>query len=216
MERTVPLLLPLLALGACAGPTYVFRPETNDSARIANVAAARYAIPPEAPNGDIRLASFGVVTVSSPGTPEFHVLHLRMAISNNATKPWTVSMPKQRVELEGYGVRRARYVAVPVSELPNIPIAPGTKRALDFYFSLPAEIEDAGGIPAFDVIWQVATDTRVVTERTPFERLRAVTDPYNDGVGGSFSANPYYPGYRFRLQSERYADRPALGVGGPG
>ena len=69
----------------------------------------------------------------------------------------------------------------------------GASRAIDLYFPLPEALQAAKKMPAFDVVWRVHTAERVVTERTPFERLEVMPYPVDYGYGG-YWYDPAYPG----------------------
>ncbi len=197
--------LVLLSLGfvACAGRKYIYRPVTNTGAEVAGWPAASYAIPPETPRGDIRLATLGIVDITPAGASEdvtVRALHLREVIANNSDKPWIVDTREQRVALANDGESRAAYAtADPGTPPPVIEVPPGGKRTLDLFFPLPPRFEDAGELPAFDVIWTVRTEARPVTARTPFERLevRPVHSPYDYPWGPPYWYDPLYPGAAF-------------------
>ena len=64
------LMFALLTFGC--GSQYVYRPAAHATAQIHGHVAADYEIPAQAPEGDVRIASFGIAKVASGtawGTP---------------------------------------------------------------------------------------------------------------------------------------------------
>jgi hypothetical protein len=77
--RVVPLIV---AIG-CA-PQYSYVPTTNATATVRGRVAAEYPIPPGAPQGDVRLASYGMTDVSPQKAPNevLRALHLRVVLAD--------------------------------------------------------------------------------------------------------------------------------------
>jgi hypothetical protein len=197
-----------LAMAACA-PSYVYRPAANATATMKGRAAADYPIPPTSPQGDVRLASFGMTNVSSSGTPgkAQKAIHVRMIVADNSQTPWTLDASKQLVALPGGQQLAPAYVTTHDGEagLPSVTVPAGGKRILDLLYALPPDMQSASQVPEFDVVWHVATPQQQVSERTPFDRLRVdpevvgASDPYwsaDERWGGPFWYDPYIPGYR--------------------
>jgi hypothetical protein len=59
------LALLLLAGAGCASGRYIYEPEENVTARISGRPAAYYPVPPQAPRGDVRVATLGIARLSS-------------------------------------------------------------------------------------------------------------------------------------------------------
>jgi hypothetical protein len=79
--------------------------------------------------------------------------------------------------------------------LPVIPIGRGEKRAIDFYYRLPANAESNDEVPAFELLWTIETGKRQVAERTSFDRLRV--DAAYASNGYYYGGPGYYPGYGY-------------------
>lgn len=96
--------LPLLCVCACSPVEYAYVPTTNAVATIHGRVAADYPIPPAAPQGDLRIASYGLTDVSPKGAPNQiqRALHLRVVLADNGATPWTFDTREQRVELQDH------------------------------------------------------------------------------------------------------------------
>lgn len=198
-----PLALVVLGLvgGACGDSSnYIYRPVENATAMTEGFAAARYMIPVNAPKGDVRIASFGVRGMAqNENGPEVPAVHVRMIVANNSgAGAWSVDPNEVQIEMRGDKLKDPALVNVDGGdESPQIRIAPGEQRTLDFFYPLADDQDDASSIPAFDVLWKVHTDTDDFVERTPFERLAIVQ---NTSVGVGYSPywwynSGYYSGY---------------------
>jgi hypothetical protein len=193
----------VVAAAACEN-RYVYVPVRNTGAQVAGRPAAEVGIPPEAPRGDVRLATFGIADIAPQGAPadaRVRALHLRVVVANNAAKEWSIDTREQRVSLADRGESRAAYASAdPGSPPPLVTVPPGGKRTIDLFFPLAANMARASELPAFDAVWSVGTDTRVVTERTPFERLQleprsSQTSEWEySGPPYSYWYDPLYPG----------------------
>ncbi len=186
------------ALGGC-DHSYVYSPTVATTSAIAGRPASYYPVPPEAPRGSVQLATFGFAEIHPQGAPEnanVRALHMRMIVANNSQAPWTVDTREQVLSLPTRGMSRPAYAAAEGGEGPLVVVPPLGKRTIDLFYPLPANMEDAEDVPAFDSVWKVQTDARVVADRTPFERLEVVPhysyDDYSWGPG--YYYDPYYPG----------------------
>jgi len=174
-------LLGALGLAACAnGSSYV--PAVTSNAVVANVQAIDYPMPPEAPAGDIRLATLGVVEVHPLDAPTgtAKAIHVRMVATNAGPTPWTIDAREQRITLAGAApIHAGGAITGQGAEPPIVEIAAGGKGAIDLIFVLPEEFQRASKRPEFDVLWTVHTGTRTVELRTPFDRL-SMSSYYSD------------------------------------
>ncbi|AUX25718.1 uncharacterized protein SOCEGT47_062670 [Sorangium cellulosum] len=124
-------------------------------------------------------------------------LHARLIVSNSGgAGVWTLDTRDVRIEVAGAGRSGPAFSSADAPGLPVVRIPPGQQRSVDLYFQLPPELEGAGDIPGFDVLWRVQTDARPIAERTPFERIRvepagSATVTYGVGLG---LAHPYWHG----------------------
>lgn len=195
MNRVVAYAV-LLLLGGC-GHNYIYVPTTNATADVRGRVAADYAIPPQNPQGDVRLAPFGLTDVSSPSHPneKFRAIHLRAVIANDGSTQWTFDTSEQRLDLEGHGPIAPAFASANAgSPPPNVTIPPNGKRTVDLFFLLPPNLQHASEIPEFDALWRVNTNPTVVARRTPFERLIIVPDYYDYDEGWDWGWD-YGPGY---------------------
>lgn len=190
MKQRVMTLLLCFASGCASG--YAYAPTTNATTTIHGRPAAEYAIPTAAPEGDVRLASYGITTIKpEDNTDALRALHLRIILTNNGSAPWTFDTRDQKVVLDGHGTMTPAFASANAgSAPPAVSVEPGAKRTVDLFFLLPPGLQQADEIPAFDALWNVGTDRGLVAERTPFERL--VVEPDYDG---SWAGEYYGPGY---------------------
>lgn len=169
-----------IPLAAC-GSQYTYRPAENATAQVRGRTAADYQIPTQAPQGDVRLASFGFSRVSPPNAPPDQVervLHLRMVVANNGAQPWHVDTNQQLLDISGVGKYAPAFARSPegIAGFPSVDIPAGGKRTIDLFYRLPAGMNRAANISQFDEIWRVDIPGQTVVQRTPFERLRV--EPY--------------------------------------
>jgi hypothetical protein len=210
------VLLGCLALAAC-DPEYAYVPTSNPTAVVSGHVAADYGVPPEAPCGDVRVASSGFSRVPLDGQSESVTddhpltLHLRLLVRNESATPWTIEAGAQRVEFEGFGSIAPSFAVADRSSASSprtVTVFPGTRRSLDLYYFVPDELaEDAEeSIPLFVASWQMKVGQRKVHGQTMFERLRVGSADsyaalYRPGVGwgeanwdnplGGTCENPY-------------------------
>lgn len=185
-------------LGGC-DRSYVYQPTVATTSAIAGRTASYYAVPPEAPRGSVQLATFGFAKLRAEGAtnaPEVRAIHMRMVVANNSPVTWTLDTREQLLSLPGGGASVPAYAIADAGEGPLVVVPPSGKRTIDLFYPLPASMDDAEELPAFDTVWKVQTDTRAVADRTPFERLEVVpyhaVDDYYYWGGGSYY-DPYYP-----------------------
>jgi hypothetical protein len=209
MNTKVSMIVCSLVMASCT-PSYVYRPTANATATMKGRVAADYPIPPTAPQGDVRLASFGISKISPSGATQENAnqsrraIHVRMSVTDNSQTPWTMDTRQQLVALpDGHQLAPA-YVSTHEGQagLPSVTVPAGGKRIVDLFYPLPPDMQSASQMPEFDVVWHVDTPQQQVTERTPFDRLQVKTgsDPewgvWDDGWGGPFWYDPFYVGYR--------------------
>lgn len=207
--RSLSILLFLAAVG-CTSDRYFYRPAEQATATLGGVPAARYSIPPEAPRGDLRIVSFGVSTLELEGREPMDTLHLRLVVSNDGgERPWTLDTRELHLQVEGSEPRPPSFLNATVTGLPVIEIPRGQARSVDAYFPLPPPFEDDEEIPRFDVLWSVHTDTRLVVERTPFERIE-IEPAMGPSVYVSYGFAPHwwYPPIYSRPTVVRYVRPP--------
>ncbi len=192
--RAFPILL--VGVAACgAVGDYQYRPEqTNVS--VAGMPGERYAIPPEAPTGGVRVSSSGVVDAQGKSGTE-PAIHGRMVVDNEGdAPPWFVDLAEARLQVAGAGE------AVPLAvntdaQGQQVPVAQHQARTIDFFFPLPAGVTSADRLPTFDFLWTVHTPTRAIAERTTFTRYTIAPPPdegpYAWGWGPAWWYGPWHP-----------------------
>ena len=190
------VVLGALAVAGCEH-NYVYRPTVATTSAVAGRLASYYAIPPESPRGSVQLATFGFADIHPTGDDEeLRAIHMRMVVSNNDDTPWRIDTREQLVALPGDGQSRPAFANSDGGPGPIIEIPPSGKRTVDLFYPLPEHMQDASDVPAFDTLWKVDTSTRVVADRTPFERLEVVPRyayEYDDyGWGPGWYYDPYY------------------------
>jgi hypothetical protein len=186
--------------------SYVYQPAEHATATIGGNVAASYAIPVASPEGDVRLATFGFTDLEAQNAPDqkLRSVVLRMVVSNNGPSAWTVNAREQYIDIVGPGKTQPLFVSTQEGEkgMPTIAIPPGEKRSIDLFFPLPPQMQSASKIPEFDALWTVRTGQGVVSERTPFDRLRIEPVYYGyygpdwgfyAGWPGPFWYNAFYP-----------------------
>jgi hypothetical protein len=180
MRQNTAVALAALATTAC-GATYAFVPATSATSAIYGHAAADYAIPPQSPHGELRIASYGIEPLSPADAPDQEVgaLHLRLFVSDISDQPWTLDTREQEVTLAGHAASTAAFASTspgPGSSPPVLTIQPNAPRLVDLFFPLPADMQQPSDIPAFQFTSRVHTDQGLVTETTPFERIQTDHD----------------------------------------
>lgn len=188
-----------LALAGCAaGASYVYAPQGTTTWTDGYLSATA-AVPPEAPQGRVDIASFGVVELQPNGVGPVAALHLRLAITNDGdATPWTLDTNEQFVEIAGAGRSRPIYVNTDRDSLPTVTIAQREVRIVDCYYPLPPEVASNDTLPEFDVLWQVQTAARLYATRTRFRRVAyepptaGVQVMYEVGWGPYWWFDPFY------------------------
>jgi hypothetical protein len=189
-------LLGALGLSACEG-NHVHRPPANAIARVAGHLPASYQIPLEHPRGDVRIASSGVSNLESKAANDsLRAIHVRMVVTNNDLRAWTVDARQQLIDLAGHGLSAPAFVSSDAdpADLPLVTIPVGCARTVDLFYLLPTGLQHAAKIPEYDALWRVSTASQLVEEHTPFDRLRlAPLVASGNGVSGPFWYDPLYP-----------------------
>lgn len=173
MHRHLVTVLALAALVGCASDRYVYAPVRTTSVEVGGEPAVVYAIPPDAPRGDLRLGTFGITSLQPLGSdePTVTAVHVAFVVSNQSAETWTIDGSEQQLALTGRDKRLVDGAMTNrMARLPRIEIAANTSRWVDLFFPLPQGYQKARDVSAFDVIWTVRTASRVFTERTAFAR----------------------------------------------
>jgi len=172
-SRAVALVF--LAISGCTSGRYIYEPEENATALVSGRPAAYYPVPPQAPRGDVRVATLGIAALQSPSGegPSLHVMHVRMIADDNAdTVAWQVDTREQLGGIGGYGQSRPAFASVGSSRRPPIVTIPPTATAtIDLFYPLPADMQEASEIPRFELLWRIGTSEGPIAQRTTFERV---------------------------------------------
>jgi hypothetical protein len=181
-------LLGTFALASCYRD-FNYVPATSSNAVVAGIPAVDYPIPPDAPTGDIRLATLGVADVHPTDAPNgiAKAIHLRMIATNKGPDDWTIDAREQRLVIAGaVQVRAGDAFPDRKTDPPIVHVGPGKKETVDLFFLLPQTLEKGPNRPELDVLWTVHTPTRTIEQRTSFDRLRSepAYDGPSDGNGG--------------------------------
>src|SRR5579884_2478412 len=212
--------LVVASVAGCATGRYVYRPEENATARVSGHSAAFYGVPPQAPRGDVRIATLGIATLEPQGDDghRMRAMHVRMVVDNNDdAAAWQVDTRQQVGSLNGYGQSRPAFASATPGQPPVVAIAPGASVTIDLYYPLPASMQKASQVPHFDVLWRVQTPEGEVAERTGFERVHIEPPPppgyYAWGPGWWYPGwyDPFWPDYAFwgaPVLPTVYYDRP--------
>jgi len=181
------------ALAGCGASSYVYTPETTNAVA-AGLPAARTEIPQEHPQGAVEITSYGITDLQLQGA-RVPSLHVRMLVTNDGDDtPWRLDTSQQFAEIAGEGRSAPMYVNADVQTLPNVTIARGERRVLDFYYPLPPRMRDDAALPHFEMLWQVATPERTVASRTAFDRVeREPAVAYELGFAPYWWYDPFYP-----------------------
>jgi hypothetical protein len=207
MNRIAFLFLAISALGAIGcgtTTTLAYVPATNATSAIYDHAASGYAIPPQAPQGEIRVASYGIEQLTPGEAPDQHVgsLHVRLQVLNNSPKQWVLDTREQQLTIEGRATSTPAFASAspdPDSVPPVVAIAPHGSRLIDVFYPLPPDMQSAEKIPAFQFTSKVYTDQGPIAEVTPFQRVEVEGDTayaYDDSVPPE-DYNPYVYGYDY-------------------
>jgi hypothetical protein len=176
VRRTTLAALAVLGPACLPGRPYIYQPSTVQMANVQGQAAAVYPVPPERPEGEVRLLSLGLVEMEpAPGATKVLTLHVRFIVANNGdATPMVLDTRDVTIDVPGEGRAGAMYANTDVGAMPTVSIARGEQRMVDFYFPVPGPVRNPDALPAFDLRWQVQTGARVVAERTPFQRIEVV------------------------------------------
>jgi hypothetical protein len=168
----------LLALGAggCGTTRYGYRPAAMNASNEAGFPASRYVVPPEAPQGEAFVTSFGTREIDPKDHGSAQLVHVRLAVANQTgAGTWMLDPGKLLLTPPGGAPQRPDFMEIDGRQNGSTEIPPGQRRVLDLYYRLPGGLPDASRLPSFDFSWEVGLGGRVFAEHTPFVR-----EPYED------------------------------------
>ncbi len=212
----VALLGGLLALAVGCAHEFVYLPV---GAGASGGPAAQYPIPPQRPQGEVYVTSFGFTDMDSDGAQGGPLLHARLAVSNGSSSTWTVDAGDQRLVAPGRPPRGPSFVNTDAGGAgPTYLVQPGRANVFDLYFSVataggqqaPDDGLDGAALGGFALDWKVNAGGQPVAAATSFRRFEEEEDEsYDDypayvsvgldfGVGwwGAplfFPYGPYHP-----------------------
>ena len=174
MKQTLVLTtwLALSSVGcASASRSYDYVPVTSATLTVhERQAAADYAVPPDAPSGDVRVRSLGIRDLGGGPHPSAREVRLQLTLVNKGAEPWAFDVRQQRLDAHTENPPTTTVVdASSGTAPPVITVPPNGTRVADLRFVLPTTAQ----IPGFDLRWQVNVGARKVTQTTAF-RGRAV------------------------------------------
>jgi hypothetical protein len=192
------------ACAACAGTTYAYVPATNGPpASLYGHPAADYAIPPQAPRGDLRVASYGIEALSPGGTDDEMIgaLHVRVSINNRSGTSWTFDTREQQAFIAGKATATPAFASASpgTGSPPLLTILPNSTRLVDVFFPLPPDMQNASNVPEFRYTTLLHTDGGQVFELTNFDRVALEGDAADasDASGPQAEYDPYVYGYDY-------------------
>jgi hypothetical protein len=168
--------------------------------------AARYPIPPAAPQGEAYVTSFGFTDMEVDSGRDAQLLHARLAVQNSSAVPWTVDGREQYLAAPGQTPQPAAFLNTDAGQGPIYFVPPGQARVFDLYFAPPAPYDHPQSLAGFALDWRVNAGGQPIAQQTPFQRFEgypgsyAAYPPYvavHLGWGLGWWYGPYYP-YRYR------------------
>jgi hypothetical protein len=147
-------------------------------------AAAQVPIPPEAPQGEVYVTSFGFTDLDVGPNQPGRMLHARLAVSNGSAIPWAVDGRQQMLVAAGQPAQPPAFLNTDAGEGPVYQVSPGRANVFDLYYAMPAPLDQPGYLGAFALDWNVDVGGRVIAQQTEFQRF--------DGPAPSYAAYPPY------------------------
>jgi hypothetical protein len=194
----ITLVSGVFTLGAGCAHQYMYVP----AGPAGGGAAARYPVPPSAPQGEVYVTSFGPTDLEvGPGQPGT-LLHARVAVSNGSPVPWTVDGRQQFMAAPGQQPQAATFLNTDAGTGPIYEVQPGRANVFDLYFALPPPLDDPRNLGGFALDWNVNAGGQVVAQQTPFQRVEGLPPSYDAyppyvavglGFGLGWWYGPFYP-----------------------
>jgi hypothetical protein len=179
-------MLAMTALGGCMEATYLYQPTELATASQGGRAAARYLIPADAPEGEVRVATFGITALQIPGRKETPAVHVRLFVANDSgDATWTLDASDLLLAIPGSSALTPAFVKGPEDGISSIGVAPGTQRVIDVFYTVPRSV-DIDDLPGFVLTWRIQTEASVVAERTAFVRTEIDLGPSTAWRLGAF------------------------------
>jgi len=190
----LPLAVVLVAglFGCTVQHAYGFRPVSGAGESVAGFPATRYALPAEAPSGEVYVAA---PEVNRPEGTNDEVVHVRLAVGTQAGgAAWSLDPNRQVLSLPTGQQLRPDYMDAPDGNR-SVPfvVASGTQRSLDLFYKLPPGQSIEGNVAGFQLNWEVAIGDRPIAMETPFTR-----EPVGAYEGNYVAVGVGYPWWWYR------------------
>lgn len=215
------LLGGLAALGGGCAHEFVYLPVGPGTT---GAPAAQYPIPPNDPQGEVYVTSFGFTDMDT-GSPGGPLLHVRLAVSNGSPLAWTVDARQQQLAAPGQPPLGPTLVNTDAGGPgPTYQIPPGRANVFDLYFGVPPPSDQAPDLGSFSLDWNVNAGGQTVAEATSFQRFEEQGPSYADyppyvtvglGFGLGWWGPPFFPYRRFSPFVRGYYYPPHRVRGGP-
>jgi len=176
MVRRTIVSLACLLVAACGGTQDVYAPRQPHLARDGGI----YPRTPVPPNGEVRIASQGVRRISSSEGAQVDALLVRMTVTNDGERPWSIDTRVQFMQLPTGFRARPLLVRSPGAVGPVLDVGCRDRRVVDLYYVLPPA--GLASLPSFDLLWQIRAGDRVISRRTELQRVRVAQ--LVDGTAG--------------------------------
>lgn len=187
--------------------------------------AARYLVPPNAPQGEVYVTSFGFTDLDlGPGRPGT-MLHTRLAVSNGSPVPWTVDGRAQVLLTSGQPPQGPAFLNTDAGVGPIYQVLPGRANVFDLYYAVPPPLNQPQYLSGFALAWNVNVAGQVVAEQTSFQRYEGAPESYAAyppyvvvglGFGVGWWYGPFFPyPYAHPPFIRRYYFPPARASAGP-
>jgi hypothetical protein len=139
--------------------------------------AARYLVPPAAPQAEVYVTSFGYSDLDVGGGATARMVHARLAVSNSGPSAVALTGP-------GIAPEAAAFINTDAGGGPVYSVPPSTVNVFDLYFQAPPPYDDPRNLGLFTLAWRVDAGGVAVAERTEFQRF--------DDARASYAAVPPY------------------------
>jgi hypothetical protein len=162
--------LSVVATGCAYGyvESEVAEPEAAMDAQSGGPPVLQYGLPADHPKGKAYVISLGPENVPGPDKQPQALLHLRIAVENEADVEWTLDPGEMTVAFDGAAPVLATYArSSPRGR--KLAVAAGQRGELDLFFPLPGGPERPARA---DLVWRVHRGTEAVTTSSRFDVLR--------------------------------------------
>ena len=176
------LVMIIAAAAAGCAHEYAYLPAVPGAA---NDAAVRYPIPPEAPQGEVYLTSFGFTQMEVAADRTANFLHARLVVVNNGSDVWSVDGQSQQLMVPpAQQPLVPAFVNTDAGSGPIYAVPPRQRRVFDLYYGVEPPMDQASQLAFFELSWRVDVPGRPIAQRTPFQRF--------EGARGAYEPYPPY------------------------